>query len=130
MALLTRMTVFHMHLNPRDRNWLASYNGHTYMGVPGFRFFHAQHARPWNNRDGAWRVDADYRVNPFAARDAWACPEDEGYWYVGLPDAPTQELVRLIQAWGERLWRDGYVSTAGLRLIVEPPKRALRIRKP
>ncbi|GJC89959.1 killer toxin subunits alpha/beta [Colletotrichum liriopes] len=113
--------VFHMHINPRDPDWLTQVGGHTYMGVPGFRIFHGQQARPFNQEEGGWRVDGSL-ASPYTARNGWDCPEDEGYWYVGLPDVPTDPLLLQMQRWGERLYNDGYVAAIGLRLIVEPPE--------
>ena len=55
--MLTRITVFHMHIDPDNPDWLRSTNGRTYMGVPGFRVFHGQEARPFNQIDGGWRVE-------------------------------------------------------------------------
>ncbi|RYP55076.1 hypothetical protein DL770_010941 [Monosporascus sp. CRB-9-2] len=49
------------------------------MGVPGFRIFHDQEARPFNNDDSAWRVEGS-GGSQLTARHGWDCPEDEGYW--------------------------------------------------
>ncbi|RYO92560.1 hypothetical protein DL766_002359 [Monosporascus sp. MC13-8B] len=113
--------VFHMHIDPSDPTWLASEGGHTYMGVPGFRIFHGQEARPFNDDDGAWRVEGG-GGSQLTARHGWDCPEDQGYWYVGMPWDSTgaPRMLQLMQRWGEQLWNDGYASTLGLRLIIEP----------
>lgn len=109
-----------MHIDPNNPNWLARANGRTYMGVPGFRIFHGQEARPFNQNDGGWRVEGG-GGSQYTARNGWDCPDANGYWYVGMPRAPTDALSRQIQRWGERLYTEGYVGAAGLRLIVEPP---------
>lgn len=112
-----------MHVNPQEPNWLMSHDGHTYMGIPGFRVFHGQVARSFSPSAGAWRVDGNLATNPLTARRGWDCPESEGgYWYVGYPDTSTTTQYERMQRWGEMLWNEGYVSTPGLRLIVEPPE--------
>ncbi|KAK2015028.1 hypothetical protein LZ32DRAFT_656702 [Colletotrichum eremochloae] len=85
-----------MHIDPSDPTWLESYGGRTYIGVPGFRVFHGQEPRPFNQDEGAWRVD-------------------------GNPRSPNPLLLQM-QRWGEQLYADGYVGTASLRLIIKPPK--------
>lgn len=117
-------TVFHMHIDPYNTHWLRREGGHTYLGVPGFRIFHGQQARPFNDDEGAWRVDSSDRTE-YTAREGWDCPDAGGLWYVGLPDTPTNPLLLRIQRWGERLWTQGYVSRLGLRLIVEPPRGSI-----
>jgi hypothetical protein len=91
------------------------------MGVPGFRVFHGQQVRPADNPNSAWRVDGRLSEYPSTERSGWDCPQDEGYWYVGLPGLAPEGVVGLIQRWGEQLWARGYVGQAGLRFIVEPP---------
>ncbi len=92
------------------------------MGVPGFRIFHGQEATPFNLEQGAWRVNGNEGAQPYTERQGWDCPEDDGgYWYVGFPDDSVEGFYLAMQRWGELLWNQGYVSAAGLRLIVEPP---------
>ncbi|RYP08310.1 hypothetical protein DL765_008852 [Monosporascus sp. GIB2] len=74
-----RSVVFHMHIDQSDPTWLIREGGHTYMGIPGFRIFYGQEARPFNNNDGAWRAEGGGR-SQLTARHGWDCPEDEGYW--------------------------------------------------
>ncbi|KAH6608262.1 chitinase (class v) [Trichoderma cornu-damae] len=113
-----RWVVFHMHIDPEDPNWLWRHDGHTYMGIPGFRVFHAQ--EPRRLATGAWRVDSR-QTGPYTARTGWECAEGDGYWYIGSPDVVEGEFLELMQEWGEWLYAEGYVSTLGLRLIVNPP---------
>ncbi|KAL5349117.1 hypothetical protein ACLOAV_005405 [Pseudogymnoascus australis] len=101
--LLTRPTVFHLHVDPNSA-YLNEVGGHTYLGVPGFRIYHGQEVRPEDGY-GQWRVE-NRDTGGLNARHGWTCP-DAG-------------AVRL-QTWAEGLWAEGYVSTYGLRLIIEPP---------
>ncbi|KAI1182685.1 chitinase [Nemania serpens] len=115
-----RWAVIHMHFGRDPRNWLIGENGQIYAGTPGIRFFHGQAVAPAGEL-GGWRVDGDERVRPHTARQGWDCPEGEGLWYVGYPDTPTDSDILLLQRFGERLHREGYLNTEGLRLIIEPP---------
>ena len=120
-----------MHVETHNTGeWLMVHNdGHTYMGVPGFRVFHGQQARPFSDEpgEGAWRVQGGEGTT-LTARNGWFCPEDTGYWWVGLPintgGGGSPALSQLLQDWGRRLWRDGYTSRLGQRLIIEPPNGA------
>lgn len=120
-----RWAVFHLHFTQNPREWLITgEDGNTYAGVPGIRFFHGQEAAPQTVDSGAWRVDGQTAQRPYTARHGWDCPDEGGLWYVGYPDQPTDPDVQLLQRFGERLYREGYVNLEGLRLIIEPPNGA------
>jgi hypothetical protein len=120
--VLNRSTVFHLHLDTADPNWLARINGQTYMGIPGFRVFHGQDVLPANTNgdDEAWRVDGRLQTT-LTGRSGWRCPQDEGLWYIGVPDQANSDLLQAMQGWGETLYNQGYVARRGLRIILEPP---------
>lgn len=115
-----------MHLDPSDPDYLLTENGYTYMGVSRISVFHGQGIRdsstaPTLDGGGDWRVDG--RDLSFNARGGWECPIDEGYWYMGTIEDMEGEstLTELLYTWGLGLWTEGYVSSLGLRLVIEPP---------
>ncbi|KAL6885783.1 chitinase [Trichoderma evansii] len=122
-----RWVLFHLHIDPSNRNWLISENGNTYVGVSNFRVMHSQY---WmHGRNGqAWRVSHSNGI--YNSRDGFSCLEELGsLWYVRsritLPD-DQPEWARLLHQWGEMIYRQGYVGNRGLRMIIEPPQGGSR----
>ncbi|UKZ48214.1 hypothetical protein TrVGV298_002450 [Trichoderma virens] len=121
------LKVFHLHIDPSNRNWLISENGNTYVGVSNFRVMHGQYWMHGRNSQ-AWRVS--HSNGRYNSRDGFSCEEQLGsLWYVGsritLPDNQP-EWARRLHQWGEMIYRQGYVSNRGLRMIIEPPSGGSR----
>lgn len=103
------------------------------MGVTGMTVYHGQDVRPGEtepNQDAeegeeevvsAWRVDNGGHTQ-WTGRNGFYCRNhDTEQWFVGAPLAvATQDrVISALQAFGERLWREGYVSRPGLQLILQ-----------
>lgn len=81
--------------------------------------YHGQHVRPAAGRY-AWRVDDERTV--WTERNGFYCVQNDiDLWFVGAPlVVPSNDrVIAALQTFGQRLWREGYVSGGGLRLILE-----------
>ncbi|KAL0258443.1 hypothetical protein SLS55_005936 [Diplodia seriata] len=114
-----RWVVFHFHFN-WDQDLLRNIDGRTYIGTSTIRMFHGQWAE-YENQGYRVHNRARHGMN---SRSAFDCPDSTSHWYIGRPAVDTTFLDRadrdfydLVQAWGERLFNDGYAGRAGVSRI-------------
>ncbi|KAM5353155.1 hypothetical protein ACJZ2D_016957 [Fusarium nematophilum] len=89
------------------------------MGVTGMTVYHGQDVELVQGRR-SWRVNnQEHTVR--TGRSGWYCQEGGGLWFVGAPspEAESDILYEEMDNFGRLLWRQGYVRSPGLRLIME-----------